>query len=107
MQCIPIIVRLPLQLLRVNHCLFSAIWVIEVLTRLNVIAGAASRGGFTPIQRFWWKCADQTQREIYTLFQTKIRDFQYSISDLKEKLIPCLRPLSKLSRRLQHITADN
>ena len=48
MQCIPIIVRLPLQLLRVNHCLFSAIWVIEVLTRLNVIAGAAYRGGFHP-----------------------------------------------------------
>ena len=39
-----------------------------------------------------WVRVCGTLPEILTLFQTKIRDFYYPISDLIENLIPYFRP---------------
>ena len=60
---------------------------------------AISPPGVGTPQRFWWGggggggCAAQTLKSVPSLFQTKICDFPYSISDLSKNSVPHFRPV--------------
>jgi len=60
------------------------------LARVLWLGGGGGRGEVTP-QSFWWGCS--LNFETCTLFQTKICEIPYPISDFSEKLIPHFRPL--------------